>query len=259
MADTTHAQGVAGMEPGDVGGYHDNLREINSLNQRGGRMLSVVDLIEDGTLDIAVAGWLLARVAEGASFLCAAGPGGVGKTTLMACLLSFLPPGERILTVTDPRSLAEPDGPTCYLCHEIGAGHWYGYLWGEDAAEFLALRRQGRIAASLHADSPEEVAAQLLGPGVNATEADLAAVDLMLFMIRVGARRRISAIFEATGSQAPDLRRTVAWRPAPDGFLLEPSRTPARLDEATELISELVAKRIRVLEDVMAAVTDLYA
>ena len=35
-----------------------NLREINSLNQRGGRMLSVVDLIEAGTLDVPAAAYL---------------------------------------------------------------------------------------------------------------------------------------------------------------------------------------------------------
>jgi len=239
--------------------FRCNLREINSLNQRGGRMLSVVDLIEDGTLDVAVAGRLLARVAEGASFLCAAGPGGVGKTTLMACLLSFLPPGERIRTVTDPWILAEPDEPTCYLCHEIGAGHWFGYLWAEDAAEFLALQRQGRIAASLHADSVEDVAAQLLGPDVAADEADLAAVDLMLFMVRAGTRRRVSAVFEAAGSDPPDPRPAVAWRRETDDFALDPSRPPGRLDQATECIACLVADRARMLEDVMAAVTDFYA
>jgi len=239
--------------------FRGNLREINSLNQRGGRMLSVVDLIEDGTLDVAVAGWLLARVAQGASFLCAAGPGGVGKTTLMACLLSFLPPNERIRTVTDPRAIGAPAEPTCYLCHEIGAGHWYGYLWAEDAAEFLALQRQGRIAASLHADSPREVEAQLLGPDVGADEADLAAIDLVLFMVRAGARRRVSAVFEAVGSDTPDFRRAVAWRRASDDFALEPRRAPERLDESTELVARLVAEHVRALEDVMAAVTAFYA
>jgi Flp pilus assembly CpaF family ATPase len=68
----------------------NNLREINSLNQRGGRMLSVVDLIDDGTLDARTSGLLLSFMAAEASFLTAAGPGGVGKSTLMAVLLSFL-------------------------------------------------------------------------------------------------------------------------------------------------------------------------
>ncbi|MFW6438283.1 MAG: hypothetical protein ACOCZ7_04635, partial [Armatimonadota bacterium] len=189
----------------------DNLREINSLNQRGGRMLSVVDLIEDGTLDAPTSGLLLSFMAAGASFLTAAGPGGVGKTTLMAVLLSFLPPGERIRTVTDPHNLRETDGPTCWLCHEIGAGHWFGYLWGREAAQFLALQRSGRIAGSLHADTDEEIAAQLLGPRVGAAEKDLAAVDLLLTMVCVGGMRRVNTIYESVGGEAPEFQPIVQW------------------------------------------------
>ncbi len=236
----------------------DNLREINSLNQRGGRMLSVVDLIEDGTLTSEVAGYLLTSVAGGASFLTAAGPGGVGKTTLMACLLSFLAPGERIHTVTDPQRLPEPEGPTCYLCHEIGAGHWYGYLWGDEAADFLALRQQGRIAASLHAETVEELRDQLLGPSIGADERDLAAVRLLLFMVRRGSRRRVSAIYERAGGERADLRRIVTWEPGTDSFACHAERVPG-LDRATAFIDGLVADGTYLLEDVMAAVADFYA
>ncbi|MGD9497165.1 MAG: hypothetical protein AB7Y46_12780 [Armatimonadota bacterium] len=244
-----------------------NLGEINSLNQRGGRMLSVVDLIEAGSLDEQVAGYLLTAVAAGASFLCAAGPGGVGKTTLLACLLSFLPPGERICTVTDPWRLPPPPCPTCYLCHEIGSGHWYGYLWGEAAAQFLALHRQGRIAASLHADTVPEMQAQLLGEGVGADQADLAAVDLLAFMVRMGGMRRVSAVYEAVGGERLDFRRTVTWRPERDDFVLRPDRRLARLlgedprplmEAATEFIARLVRDRVQHLEDVMAAVAGFY-
>lgn len=236
-----------------------NLQEIEALNQRGGRMLSVVDLIAAGTLDVPVAGYLLARVAEGASFLCAAGPGGVGKTTLMASLLSFLPSDERIRTVTDPRVPSPPVEPTCFLCHEIGAGHWYGYLWGAGAAQFLALRRHGRIAASLHADVPEEVSAQLLGPAVGADAADLAAVDLLAFMVRAGGRRRVSAVYESLGGEVPRWGRTVAWDAAADAFTLEPLEPPARLAEATEVIAALMAQGTRDLEEVMGAVAGFHA
>lgn len=235
-----------------------NLREINSLNQRGGRMLSIVDLIEDGTLDIPLAGHLLARVAEGASFLCAAGPGGVGKTTLMACLLSFLPPEESIRTVTDPWVVGPPERPTCYLCHEIGAGYWYGYLWGEAAARFLALHRQGRIAASLHADSVAEVEEQLLGPSVGADPADLAAVDMLLFMVRIGSMRRVSAVFESAGGTSPSFYRIAEWDPTRDRFRLRPRQRPRDFELAQELMAALVAKGVHLLEEVMIEVAEFY-
>ena len=246
-----------------------NLREINSLNQRGGRMLSIVDLIEDGTLDVPSAGYLLAEVARGASFLCAAGPGGVGKTTLMACLLSFLPPDERIVTVLDPRDIGEPDGPECYLCHEIGAGHWYGYLWGDDAARYLALGRQGRIAASLHADTVEELSEQLLGPQIGADPADLARVDLLLFMVRDGGRRRVSAVYEADPGDEPAFTQSIEWRRDTDSFHLCPlggldslcsigGAGDPRVAAATDFVQSLVDDDCRLIEDVMAAVADFH-
>ncbi len=247
----------------------NNLREINSLNQRGGRMLTVVDLIEDGTLDAPTSGLLLSFVAAGASFLTAAGPGGVGKTTLMAVLLSFLPPGERIRTVIDPGDVDEPSEPTCWLCHEIGSGHWYGYLWGSKAARFLALHRCGRVAGPLHADTDEEVAAQLLGPKVGAAEEDLAAVDLLPTMVRVGGMRRVSVVYESTGGDAAQFRPLVEWDRGTDRFASTPSEHLPRLkasaqgpvpdvEEATGFIEGLVASDARSLEDVMAAVADFY-
>ncbi|MGI5816821.1 MAG: hypothetical protein ACOX9R_01855 [Armatimonadota bacterium] len=247
----------------------NNLREINSLNQRGGRMLSVVDLIDDGTLDARTSGLLLSFMAAEASFLTAAGPGGVGKSTLMAVLLSFLPPGERIRTVTDPAGVGEPDEPTRWLCHEIGSGHWFGYLWGARATKFLALHRSGRIAGSLHADTDAEIAAQLLGPSVGAEESDLAAVDLLLTMVRLRGMRRVSVIYESADREVPDFRPIVEWDRARDSFELNPSqRLPALLDSApgpvpgveraTEFIEMLVAEDTRHLEDVMAAVASFY-
>jgi hypothetical protein len=64
-------------------------------------MLSVVDLLEAGTLSLAQAAWLAARVAEGSSWLVGARPGGAGKTTVMAALLAMVPVAQRVrLTLT---------------------------------------------------------------------------------------------------------------------------------------------------------------
>ena len=51
-------------------------------------MLSVVDLLEAGTLSPAQAAWLLRRILRGSSWLVGAGPGGAGKTTVMSALLA---------------------------------------------------------------------------------------------------------------------------------------------------------------------------
>jgi hypothetical protein len=235
-----------------------NLREIESLNQRGGRMLSVVDLIEDGTLDVPAAGYLLAAVAGGAPFMTAAGPGGVGKTTLLGCLLSFLPPGERIVTVTDPAQVGQADGRQCLLCHEIGSGHWYGYLWGRQAAEFLALHRRGRIAAAIHADTLQEIEHQVLGPEIAADPADLAAVDLLAFMVHQRSLRRVSAVFESEGAKQPPYREVIRWEPRSDEFRIQAPEVPAQFGAAVEFVERLVADDVRLTEEVMAAVTGFY-
>lgn len=59
-------------------------------------MLSVVDLLDAGTLDLRLAAYLMRVIGRGASILACAGPGGTGKTTLMAALLFFLPSNGRI-------------------------------------------------------------------------------------------------------------------------------------------------------------------
>jgi len=247
-----------------------NIHEINSLNQRGGRMLSVVDLIEAGTLDVPSAGYLLSEVTRGASFVCAAGPGGVGKTTLLACLLSFLPPGERIVTVTDPGDVTEPDEPECYLCHEIGAGGYFGYLWGERAARYFALGAQGRIAATLHADTVSELQDQLLGPSVGAAPADLAAVDLLAFMVRDGDQRRVSSVFEADPGDVPAFTQSIDWRADTDTFDLRPCGCldslcstsgggDPRITRATDFMQSLVDDGRSRIEDVMDALANFHA
>ncbi|MEN6643844.1 MAG: hypothetical protein ABFE08_15520, partial [Armatimonadia bacterium] len=75
-----------------------NLREIEGLNQRGGRTLSFVDLIEAGTMTAELVAYCWTSIAHGASFLTAARPGGAGKSTVLANLLALLPPGEEITT-----------------------------------------------------------------------------------------------------------------------------------------------------------------
>ena len=67
------------------------MAEIDRCNQRSARMLSIVDLLEAGTLSPALAAYLLAAISRGASFMVGALPGSAGKTTVMGALLNFVP------------------------------------------------------------------------------------------------------------------------------------------------------------------------
>ena len=131
---------------------------------------------------------------------------------MLANLLALLPPGERIATYG-----TEPDGSagranhlsTCALAHEIGSGHWFGYIWGAEVREFLSLKAHGRrLAACLHADTLDEVMAVLGNPPLSCSSEQKRALDLLLFIHVLPEGRRVVALHEAT---AEGYRQVFGW------------------------------------------------
>jgi hypothetical protein len=142
--------------------------ELNRCNQRGGRMLSVFDLLAAGTLDLDLAAYLMARISTGSSFVVGSVPGGAGKTTVMCALLNFVPVDVSLIAAT-PEAVYEAaetkaSGPGCFLCHEIGSGPYYAYLWDDSLRAYCALTEQGHmLATNLHADDLAEAREQICG------------------------------------------------------------------------------------------------
>ena len=141
----------------------DVVRIIERSNQRGGRMLSVTDLVEAGTLSLRQAAWLMGKVRAGASWLVGARPGGAGKTTIMSALLGGLPPVPAI-RLTNPDTGWERSQPgECVVAYEVGRGAYDAYVWGRDVCRMAALAAAGvRAVTNLHADTLEEAAAQIV-------------------------------------------------------------------------------------------------
>lgn len=246
-----------------------NLAQIEALNQRGGRMLSVVDLLAAGTLDLEVASCLCALVGRGASFLSGAVPGGAGKTTVMAAILAFLPPGVEIVTVDDERVLAAAGGSRdrrrCYLAHEIGSGHWYGYIWGRAVQDYVNLARRGdMIATGLHADTLPQLREMLLAPPLSVNEEALAALDFTLFVAaeRRGPAvlRRVSAVHAGASADAPVLftwdRKSDAFRRHAGIEAYVPQDERAAL---ADFLRGLLDRRVTRLEQVRAAYVEFLA
>lgn len=223
----------------------ENLYEILALNQRGGRPLSLVDLIEANTVDLEVAATLAGAVSCGASFLTAARPGNAGKSTLLAALAAFVPAGRRIVTVDDGRLLAGvPDG-CCLLAHEIGAASIYAYLWGEEARRYFEAIRPGvSVASCVHADTLEELRAILCGPEIGLSPEAFARVDLVAFLrldrVPEGYRRRVAAVF---GAGPGGHQRLFRWDEETDTFVREAA--PQRWNEAIERARGLLARLLR--------------
>jgi hypothetical protein len=243
----------------------DYLRQIDALNQRGGRTLSVVDLICAGTITPNAAAYVGASIARGASLLTAANPGGAGKTALLAALLGFLPEDRPIVTVERSQVLdvaATEADPKCYLAHEIGDGHWYGYIWGPAVARYLTLAAKGHTVAScLHADTLDELRGVLQSPPLRVDEAALLGIDFILFMhIDTGGpgdawgyRRRVAAVYEADRSGSGH-RLVFTWNPETDS-LVEVMKTSHDLQvgRLAETLRELASSGVRDFNDVRRA------
>lgn len=174
-----------------------HLRAIDACNQRGGRMLSVVDLVRAGTLDLALAAWLMKKISSGTPYVVGANPGGAGKTTVMCALLNFVPAEAELVPAESLSRVLEARRGDWLLCHEVGRGSYYAYLWGEAVAElFRAPRRGVPFATNLHADTIEEARAALVGScGVEEEDFERA---LYLFMSFEGRRRRVGRVWEGS-------------------------------------------------------------
>jgi hypothetical protein len=230
----------------------DNIAEIEGLNQRGGRTLSFVDLIEAGTMSAEMAGEFAAMVESGSSILTAARLGGVGKSTLLAGLLACLPPGERIVTtpgLPEVEAAAARDGEAeCYLAHEIGRGPYYAYLWGPAAAGFFGLAAAGRrIATCLHADEIEETYRQLDSQGIDMPT--IRSISMVAFIKKFGNRRRVDSVY-VTGPKAHRVRWL--WEEDEDVFVPQGASPvdDARALELADVFDDLATKRVHEFAEV---------
>jgi hypothetical protein len=236
-----------------------HVRAINDCNQRGGRMLSLVDLVDAGTVDLPLAAYLAAAMRGGASLLVGARPGGAGKTAVMCALLNFLPARATILPVDRPAVLKQAKrdgrpGDACYLAHEIGAGHWYAYVWGSAARAFFALAGQGHIVVSnLHADTLEETRDQLCREnGVARAHVDAVSLKIYLRMGRTegwSVHRWVSHVYESDGT-----RDRLLWTRNGDGTFSRQADSAVVSQEQerqyTDLLSEFLSKNTRRIEDI---------
>jgi hypothetical protein len=232
--------------------------EIDRCNQRGGRMLSVVDLIDAGTMSTELAAYCLAAIGRGASFMVGALPGGAGKTTVMGALLNFVPP-DVVLRPADGidvirRGLADAEPRCCYICHEIGRGPYYAYLWDDELRTYFELPERGHmLATNLHADTYEQARQQICDDNAVSPEA-LRRMNLMLFLeVRHSGfrtRREIATVWESNGRDEHRLVFTAhGTTPVPNASRLV---TAQDLAEARQLIERTMASGVRTIEQVRA-------
>jgi hypothetical protein len=179
---------------------------------------SVVALIRDGTLDAELAAHLWLLIGGRVPIIVAAEAQGVGKSTLLLALLDFLPPDARVVRlagetetfawlpqatelgwpgIARPTRGADPVRPetTVLLAAEL-SNHLPAYTWG--AAARIAVRATSigyGLAATIHADSLDDVFDALRDAPVRLSDDELShlGVVLILRVVDDGRRRVVAA------------------------------------------------------------------
>ncbi len=186
---------------------------------------SIAELIRDGVLDADLGGLLWLLIEARLPIVVAAGPSGVGKSTLLAALLDFLPPDADLRPVlgssTDLGWLPEaerlgwrperrPQGEgsaaaatgsvppadperSVLLVPEL-SGHLPWYTWGETARTVVRAVSLGYgLATTIHAESLEEVLASLAAPPTSLSGDELSHLGVVLILRAVGPASRDDA------------------------------------------------------------------
>lgn len=158
-----------------------NLPEELIKSRGDERPRSLLDLIDQGTIDIHTASFLVSHVSRGASLIVGSGPGGVGKSTTMRALFAFAP-GTHAFSIAMPGSIAPANGTHCVISHELSDHRRPGYLWDQDLRNFFALSTHGHMLVSnMHADELPEARAQIVEAN-NVPETQFRAINLFAFI-----------------------------------------------------------------------------
>lgn len=250
----------------DQEAFQDHVDAINACNQRAGRMLSLVDLIKAGTMDLPLAAYLAAAMRSGASLLVGARPGAAGKTTVMCALLNFLPDRTAIRPVDSRAVLAQAQqdsepAQVCYLAHEISPASYYAYIWGDEARAFFTLTEQGHsIACNLHADTLEETRSQLCQEnGVFRSHLDAVNLKVYLEVQPTGGwnmRRWVGAVYESDSTQ-----ERLIWKRDADGVFTRQCRksvltTSDHEEQYAQFLTTLLHRDVCRIEAVRQALVD---
>ena len=181
---------------------------------------SIVELIRSGTLDAELAATLWLLIEGRVPIVVGASARQVGKTTLLDAVLTFLPPGIRTVELAGametfdwlpqapelgwrpthtPQAIAArvsgrrppPNRPddTVLLIPEL-SDHLPSYTWGAEARIAVRAAAIGYgLAATIHADSLDEVFEQLRRPPVSLGDDELSRLGVVLILVRDGDGR----------------------------------------------------------------------
>lgn len=184
--------------------------------------LSIVELIDQGTLDSRLAAFLWIAMEQRASLIVAATPHEAGKTTVLTALLDFLQSDidmiylrgwyERFDFMSEGRDPAKS-----YLLSNEVSSHLPIYMWGRGVRKMFEAAGEGYgVAATVHAENADEVLRLLANYPLEVPERLLTELDLVLTLsYRRSPKRdlrrvvRLEVIGDVDGTPVP---QTIASR-----------------------------------------------
>jgi hypothetical protein len=196
--------------------------------------LSIVEIMQAGTLPprLAAAFWL--GLERGASFCFAADPPGAGKTTLLTALLAFAP-ADTVAYFTrgwgETFDLPPPSDayPTYLMVNEM-SDHLPVYSWGPYVLRVFELLGDGySLCTTVHADTVEGVIDQLADE-VGVPRAQLARLTFVVPLAiahREGEalRRVLDVGLLGDGAGGLDVQRIASWDEKRDAFSVLDSKS----------------------------------
>jgi flagellar protein FlaI len=211
--------------------------------------LSVLELIDMGTLDYKIAAYLSVMIGEGMNvFVC--GETASGKTTSLNAVTTFIPPNAKVVSIEDTPELQVPhknwirevvrsskesdDGGVSMFDllkaalrqrpNEIIIGEIRG---AEGAIAFQAMQTGHSVMATFHAASVERLIQRLTGDPINVPKAYMDNLNLAIIQSAVKlpsgqVGRRMISISEIVGydtvTQSYLFVEIFQWDPATDTF-----------------------------------------
>lgn len=232
------------------------LRSI-STPEREERSRSLLDLIELNTFDLELASWFVSKVSKGASWITGSGPSGVGKTTVMRSLLSFVPENLQFDIALPGQVDQLGQVPSCIISNELSDHPPPTYLWDQDLRDFFAHTENGHVlVANAHADDLGEVKAKIVDECL-VPEFQFQKINILVFVCLEGGnpegrrvkdtttRRVVNKVFYSNGHTAHELVYSDV-----DGFLPSAPRDVEHETQCGAFLKNALARSERTLEDV---------
>jgi hypothetical protein len=240
--------------------------------------LSAVQILLSRSMDAVLMATLWMVMERRASVLVASGPPEAGKSTTLAALADFLPPGTRRVYVkgeAETFAFLQRTRPedTYLLVNEI-SDHLPVYLWGPNVLRLFETLRAGYgIGATLHAETVEGVVAQLVEecrvpPELVARVAIVLLLEVRVQGTRIQRRVRQAQVLRFAEARVQNLS-LADWLPEPDVLRHDSGPAVAALAESlgwdvtafgrererrTDFLNKLTKEGVRSIPAVRAAI-----